>query len=167
MARFVVLEDAQPADVANATAELAGDDAEVVRGWRPDRGPTVCVGRVVDEHDAAKAVLAAVSGARLVVEAAAARDVIDRLCDDLRRIGELDHRLGGDRPALTAEERALLAELLAGAALGEAARTLHLSRRTADRRLASARAALGAGTTAEALRATAGLGIRPARRPER
>ncbi|MDT4942095.1 MAG: hypothetical protein QOJ34_2184, partial [Pseudonocardiales bacterium] len=129
------------------------------------RRPAVCVGRVVDEACAAQAVLAAVAGARLVVEAHAPRDVVDRLCDDLRRLGELDHRVGADRPVLSAEERALIAELLAGAALGEAARTLHLSRRTADRRLASARAALGAATTAEAVRAAAALGIRPARRP--
>jgi hypothetical protein len=165
MIRFVVLEDAQPEDVDNAVAEVSVDGADVVRGWRPGGRPAVCVGKVVDDGDAAKAVLAAVSGARLVVEADAPREVIDRLCDDLGRIGRLDHRIGRDRPALSADERALLAELLAGAALGEAARALHLSRRTADRRLASARAALGAATTAEALRAAAGLGIRPARRP--
>jgi len=163
--RFVVLEDADPDDLRDAIAELSADGAAVVHGWRPDRQPAVCVGPVADEGQAAQAVLAAVTGARLVVEARAPREVIDRLCDDLGRIGGLDHRVGGGRPALTAEERALLAELLAGAALGEAARALHLSRRTADRRLAAARAALGAATTAEALRAAAEVGIRPARRP--
>jgi DNA-binding CsgD family transcriptional regulator len=110
-------------------------------------------------------VLAAVSGAGLVVDAVAPRDVIDRLCDDLRRIGAVDHRIGAsDHPALGAQERALLAELLAGASLGEAARRLHMSRRTADRRLAAARSALGCATTAAALRAASRLGVRPAAR---
>jgi DNA-binding CsgD family transcriptional regulator len=80
--------------------------------------------------------------------------VIDQLCDDLRRLGELDHRIGERSdagPELSADERALLAQLIAGRSLGEAARALHLSRRTADRRLASARRALGAASTSEAL----------------
>jgi DNA-binding CsgD family transcriptional regulator len=123
----------------------------------------VCVDRIETVEDAGRAVLAAVRGARVVVDAAAPRDVIDQLCDDLRRLGELDHRIGpAPDPALSAQERALLAQLLAGATLGQAARALHLSRRTADRRLASARAALGARTTAEALRAAAELGVEPA-----
>jgi DNA-binding CsgD family transcriptional regulator len=53
----------------------------------------------------------------------------------------------------------LLELLLTGATIGEAARRLHISRRTADRRLAAARRALDAGTTAEALRAAARLGV--------
>jgi DNA-binding NarL/FixJ family response regulator len=64
---------------------------------------------------------------------------------------------------LSAEQRALLGQLLGGATLGQAARALHLSRRTADRRLAAARAALEARTTAEALRRAAELGVDPAR----
>jgi DNA-binding CsgD family transcriptional regulator len=91
--------------------------------------------------------------------------VIDQLCDDLRRLGDLDHRVGPSPvPGLSLEQRALLAQLLAGATLGQAARTLHLSRRTADRRLAAARTALGARSTAEALRIVAELGLDPARR---
>lgn len=146
MARFIVLEDADAATVDAAAVELA---AEVIR--------------VADLEDAARAALAAVAGARLVIDAAAPRDVIDQLCDDLRRLGSVDHRIGPAQPAvLSADERALLARLLAGATLGEAARTLHISRRTADRRLAAARAAVGATSTAEALRRAAELGVRPA-----
>ncbi len=163
-ARFVVLEQATSAAVRAAVAELAADGATVVSGWRPPRGgcPAVCVGRVATVDDAAHAVLAAVAGARLAVEADAPRDVVDQLCDDLRRIGELDHRIGPSGAAtLTDDERSLLALLLAGATLGEAARTLHISRRSVDRRLAAARSALGVQTTAEALRLAARLGITP------
>jgi DNA-binding CsgD family transcriptional regulator len=110
------------------------------------------------------AVLAAVRGADLVVTATAKRDVIDQLCDDLRRLGTVEHRVeAAVRPAVTlsADERALLAALLGGASLGEAAAALHLSRRTADRRLATARRALGASSTAEALVLAAQAGVKP------
>ena len=50
-------------------------------------------------------------------------------------------------------------ELLAeGRSLGNAAATLHISRRTADRRLAAARRALGVRTTTEALLLADGRG---------
>jgi DNA-binding NarL/FixJ family response regulator len=166
VARFVVLEAADPASVEGAAAELAAGGADVVHAPEPVRGgeDTVIVSRVTCLEDAARAVLAAVRGARLVIDAAAPREVIDRLCDDLRRIADVDHRIGpAARPALSAEQRALVAHLLAGATLGQAARELHLSRRTADRRLAAIRSTLGASSTAEALRAAARLGVEPAR----
>lgn len=161
MPRFIVLEEADPGDLSAAAAELALDGWTAVPGLRPPaEGRAVCVGQVTDSDTAGRAVLAAVSGARLVVEATASRDVIDRLCDDLRRLGTVDHRVGGSgRPRMGADERALLELLLGGATMGEAARRLHISRRTADRRLAAARRTLGAGTTAEALRAAARLGV--------
>lgn len=169
MARFIVLEDASAEGVREAVAELAGDGAVVERSWRVLRtGTTVCVDRVANIDDAGRAVLAAVRGARLVISAHAPREVIDQLCDDLRRLGDVDHRIGPSRrPVVSTVERALLAQLLTGATLGQAARTLHLSRRTADRRLAAARTALGARTTAEALRLAAELGVQPARPPGR
>jgi DNA-binding CsgD family transcriptional regulator len=159
--RFIVLEQPGPDDLSAATAELAVDGWAAVPGLRPPTdGRVVCVGRVVDSDSAGRAVLAAVAGARLVVEATGSRDVIDRLCDDLRRLGRLDHRIGGGGPPrMGADERALLELLLGGATMAEAARRLHISRRTADRRLAAARRTLGAGTTAEALRAAARLGV--------
>jgi DNA-binding CsgD family transcriptional regulator len=168
MAQFIVLEGAGGAAVDAAAAELAADGRAVVRGWvAPGPGRTVCVGRVSDVRDASAAVLAAVRGARLVADADAPREVIDQLCDDLRRIGDVDHRIGRSAvpapgAALSGEQRALLAHLLAGATLGDAARSLHISRRTADRRLAAARAALAARSTAEALRRAAELGVEPA-----
>ncbi|MDT4925821.1 MAG: hypothetical protein QOG01_3534 [Pseudonocardiales bacterium] len=164
--RFVVLEDHPPGSAAHVAVDLGGDRGRVVEGWqRPSPGTeVVCIGAVRDAQDAAAAVLCAVGGARLVVEASGSRETIDRLCDDLRRLGDLDHRVGGpDGPALTEEERSLLALLLGGATLGRCARELHISRRTADRRLATARAALGAQTTSEAVAAAARIGIKPVR----
>ena len=52
----------------------------------------------------------------------------------------------------------LLRRLASGMSLGEAAMALHLSRRTADRRLAAARRQLRVETTAEALVAFAASG---------
>ncbi len=151
MARFVVLERAE---AATARALAVGFGGPLVEGWDGPAPPgAVRVGVVADAASAAQAVLAAVRGCDLVVLGTGDREVIDQLCDDLRRLGQLDHRV--DPPAtglvLSADERALLAQLVGGASLGEAARALHLSRRTADRRLASARRALGASTTSEAV----------------
>jgi DNA-binding NarL/FixJ family response regulator len=148
MGRYVVLEAAALAD-AEAVAREAGD---------------VVVLAVADREAAVAAVLEAVRGADLVVTATAKRDVIDQLCDDLRRLGTVEHRVEpgvGPSVTLSADEQALLAALLGGASLGEAAAALHLSRRTADRRLATARRALGASSTAEALVLAAQAGVKP------
>lgn len=164
MSDFVVLEGAPPGAAQAAARELATSGVRVVSGWQHAFGPAgvVCVGRVASRADAADAVLAAVSGARLVIDAEAPREVVDQLCDDLRRLGELEHRVGAPAPApLAPEEQALLALLLGGAKLGQAAAALHISRRTADRRLAAARAALGVETTSAAMAAAARLGVRP------
>lgn len=144
----------------DAVAEVRDGGWRVVEGWRVRGGPdVVCAGVVASQEDAAAALLAAVSGCGIVVDARASRDVIDRLCSDLRTFGRLEHRLERrQRPALTVEQRDLLALLADGLSLGDAAARLHLSRRTADRRLAAARAALGASTTAEALHAFAQIG---------
>lgn len=154
-------------------ADLAAPGARIIAGWvsEPDvaRAPpqvlqfgTVRFGTVRSGVEAGAAVLAAVAGARLVVWSTADRDVTDALCDDLRRLGDLDHRVGAAEPlALSADQRSLLSHLLAGRTLGEAAAALHLSRRTADRRLAAARRGLGVKTTAEALAAAVRQGVRP------
>src|SRR5207247_7246467 len=98
----------------------------------------VCAGRVQTAEDAAAALLAALDGAGLIVDARAERAVVDRLCDDLRRLGPVDHRPGDAprRARLTPQQRTLLDLMIDGASLGEAARSLGLSRRSADRRLA-------------------------------
>lgn len=159
---LVVLEGYSPAAVAAIATEFAGGSGGVVTGWdRPARG-VICVGRVATAAHAAAAVLCAVAGAGVVADAVAERDVIDRLCDDLARLGELDHRIGEpDAPSLGPEERQLLALLLGGSTLGQAAQALHISRRTADRRLRAARDALGAQSTSGAVAAAARAGIKP------
>ncbi len=65
----------------------------------------------------------------------------------------LEHRVSTVEQAgvLSGEQRELLRLVAAGLPLGEAARRLNLSRRTADRRLSAARRALGVGTTTEAV----------------
>lgn len=141
-----------------AVAELRGAGWRVVAGWHVPSGTerVICAGQVDSAGDASAAMLAAVAGHGLVIEARADRHVIDRLCDDLRRLGRLDHR-DGDKthPSLSVDEHMLLDRLLSGQTLGEAAADLNLSRRTADRRLASARRTLGTGSTAQALTAFA------------
>lgn len=82
----------------------------------------------------------------------------DRVHDDLRRLG----REGvAARPELGSDEQHLLARIAEGMSLGEAAESLHVSRRTADRRIDSARRALGVATTAEAIVAFQRRGWRP------
>ena len=169
--RFVVLEPDHDAGAderaALLDATLAEVDAQVVPvlGWAdawPAATPLLRGAEVASPDDAARAVLAAVRGEDLVLVAVAEREVVDRMCDDLRRLGSLDHRLGAaPPPRLAPDERALLAHLVAGDTLGAAARALHISRRTADRRLAAARAALGARSTAEAVAQAARLGLTP------
>lgn len=156
---YVVVEGSRRA-AETAAEDLRVDGWLINEGWRPPHSArrTVCVGPVESAEDAAAALLAAVAGAGLVIEARADREIIDRLCDDLRRFGPVDHRIGpADREEETMpdEERALLEILLAGASLGEAAHQLGLSRRTADRRLAAARRRLEVTSTAAALTAFA------------
>jgi DNA-binding CsgD family transcriptional regulator len=69
-------------------------------------------------------------------------------------------RSGDVEGVLDDEQRRLLALLGSGLAVREAARRLHLSPRTAERRLAEARAALGARTNSEAVLLAQGQGLR-------
>jgi DNA-binding NarL/FixJ family response regulator len=114
---------------------------------------------VSDQPTAAAALALALEGESLVLHATAPRQVLDRLYDDLRRLGPVEiHASDGVVPprgsaALEPEDMALLRLLAAGESLRQAARQLHLSTRTADRRLARARATLGVATTAEAVSA--------------
>jgi DNA-binding CsgD family transcriptional regulator len=109
---------------------------------------------VAGPSDARLAVEVALRGFSVLVVNHAPRDVADRLYDDLRRFGRVEVRsVAVEAPgaALSADERDLLELLASGMSLGDAALALHLSRRTADRRLASARRRLGATTTPEAI----------------
>jgi DNA-binding CsgD family transcriptional regulator len=101
-------------------------------------------------EDAAAAVLAAVRGRSLVLLAADG-GFDPALLDDLGRVGRVEWRVPVARPALPPQEQRVLELLAEGRSLKEAAGLLFVSRRTADRRLRSARARLGVATTAEAL----------------
>jgi DNA-binding CsgD family transcriptional regulator len=118
-------------------------------------GRSIHAGSVATESDAAQALLLALGGSGLIIRAACPRVVIDRLIDDLRRLGPVDHRIG--QPVLAAslapEARAILGLLAEGHSLGVSADILGLSRRTADRRLSEARRILGVERTTEAIAA--------------
>ncbi len=157
MARFVVIEGAtSQAPLRLAIAEF-GRPARA--DWRGGPG-VLCVGIAAAEGDVRAVVLAALAGADLVVDCRVDRESADLMCDDLRRLGDLDHRIvEPDSVILDDDQRALLAAIAAGGSLGRAATALHLSRRTADRRLAAARRTLGAATTPEAVIRAARLGL--------
>ena len=163
-ASYVVIESDAPDALERARADAAARGLAIAANLEAAKPGTVYTGQVTDERAAQHAVLAALAGADLIVAATAPREVIDRLCEDLRRLGTLDHQVGAPATqshGLGDTERALLELLLGGDSLGEAANALHLSRRTADRRLATARRALGAATTAEALAIAARIGLKP------
>jgi DNA-binding NarL/FixJ family response regulator len=115
---------------------------------------------VVDDASAADALWIALRGGSVLVHAMAERTTLDRLYEDLRRLGPVTVRTSPTPAArgalLDADEVALLGLLAAGRTLREAAVALHISPRTADRRVAGARAKLGVATTIEAVAALAG-----------
>lgn len=162
----LVIVEGPPAAFERARHEVAMAGWVVVTGFSGPRRPgaVVRVGVVATESDAAASLLAALGGAGLVVHAEAARSVVDRLVDDLRRLGPVDHRNGVqmEPPTVGAEARAILGLLAEGHTLGEAAAILGLARRTADRRLAEGRRALGTDRTTEAIARARRLGwLRP------
>lgn len=138
-------------------------------GWQIRQGfdgPTVGmtrivrVGSVTSANEAGAALLAVLGGAGAVVHALAGHEIIDRLLDDLRHVGPVEHRrrLEASPPRLDPDELEILRMLGDGRSLGEAAHALGLSRRTADRRLAGARRALGTERTVEAVAKARRLG---------
>ena len=137
-------------------------------GWRVEAGfaPPFRSGRIVRSgtvalgRDARAALVAALEGQGLVIHAIARADVLHRLVDDLRRLGSVDHRIARVSAPATIDPVALslLGLLAEGHSLGQAAATLGLSRRTADRRLAEGRALLGTRRTTEAIARAARMG---------
>ena len=138
-------------------------------GWRvrdgfdgqpPGAGQVVRTGAVTSAEDAASALLAVLDGAGLIVHGCATREVLDRLLDDLRHVGPVEHRrrLEPTPPALDDDQLTILRMLGDGRRLGDAAAALGWSRRTTDRRLAAARAVLGTERTVEAVSRARRLG---------
>lgn len=171
MTPYVIVEGPETAlEHAIREVALTGWTAEV--GFDgPFRSGLIARTGIVDALPAAEAaLLAALAGQGLVARATAPRDVIDRLVDDLRRLGPVDHRVGPSEapPEIGPDARAILGLLAEGHSLGEAADILGLSRRTADRRLAEGRRALGVERTTEAIaraRRLGWLGGRPLSEP--
>jgi DNA-binding NarL/FixJ family response regulator len=165
--RPLVIVRNSPATVEERVAELAGEGWLVRRSWTlpwatwdADRSRVVCTGEIAGGEDAAAALLAAARGAGVVVDANGDGDLVERFYEDLCRFGPVDYvcppRTTSESSELDEEQRRLLELLGEGLRLGDAARELHISRRTADRRLAAARRALGVRTTAEAVVLVAG-----------
>jgi DNA-binding CsgD family transcriptional regulator len=158
---------------ARALAELDRAGWQVLEGFGGRATPgsrgaaalTVRAGAVRTAEDASAALLAVLGGSGIAIHGCAAPEVLDRLLGDLRHLGPVDHRR--DRgsvatiPAIDTDALSILGLLAAGRTLGDAATMLGLSRRTADRRLATARAALGAERTAEAVARARAFGLLP------
>jgi DNA-binding CsgD family transcriptional regulator len=159
---IVVVEGSDEA-FRHAVAEVRKRGCAIVEGWTaplPRAPRPVRAGRVDGVPDAEAALLAALDGAGLVIAVHADREVTDRLVDDLRRLGPVEHRVGEPEagPLVPADARALLGLLAEGYSLGEAAEVLGIARRTADRRLAIARSALGVDRTTAAIARARRLG---------
>ncbi|WP_250037568.1 LuxR family transcriptional regulator [Paractinoplanes maris] len=125
--------------------------------WDVTGSRLVLHGRVGDPDTLQLAVLAAARGAGIVAicdfESALGRALVD----DLARLGPVNQGLtepvGGDTAVtdLVPEQRALLDRLAAGDTIAAAAAAEFLSLRTANRRIAEARALFGVRTTREAV----------------
>ena len=133
-------------------------------GWDVTGRRLVLFGRVSDVDTGRLAVLAAARGAGVVAIADPATEVGRALLSDLGRIGPVlrdpdadpdpvagptDAASGG--LPLSPEQRALLDRLANGETIAAAAAAEFLSLRTANRRIAQAREALGVRTTREAV----------------
>jgi len=125
--------------------------------WDLTAARLVVFGRVTDLETAQLAVHAAARGAGVVAIADVGSDVGRALLADLSRIGTVVRDVDTDNePAdgalpLTPEQRALLDRLANGETIAAAAAAEFLSLRTANRRIAQAREALGVRTTREAV----------------
>jgi len=113
-------------------------------------------GRVPDLDTAALAVLAAARGAGVVAIVDADTEPGRALLADLARIGPVGRGVDEEEQEegalpLNEEQRTLLARLAAGETIAAAAAAEFLSLRTANRRIAQAREALGVRTTREAV----------------
>jgi hypothetical protein len=153
--------------VDDASAYAAVVQEAMGAGWTltsPEEasGPSALVAVTVHERaDARAAVLLAVRGNALLVRANAERAIVDDLVEDLARIGPAHLVDGGRVVPLDAASWQLVHALADGSTVPQAARALHVSLRTANRRIADARALTGAQTRAQLLRLVTGPGRVP------
>jgi DNA-binding CsgD family transcriptional regulator len=122
-------------------------------GWDVAGARLILHGRVTEQHTLQLVVLAAARGAGIVAVCDADAAIGRALIDDLSRLGPVQLGTGdGDTLAeLIPEQRALLDRLAAGDTIAAAAAAEFLSLRTANRRIAEARAMFGVRTTREAV----------------
>jgi hypothetical protein len=124
--------------------------------WDVTGNRLVLHGRIADHDVLQLAVLAAARGAGIVAICDTESQLGRALVDDLSRLGSVRHGAAEtaetDRIAeLVPEQRALLDRLAAGDTIAAAAAAEFLSLRTANRRIAEARAMFGVRTTREAV----------------
>jgi hypothetical protein len=158
---------ASPGDADSVLRKLARDGWSSREGfalpdpsWDVTTARLVLHGRIGDQETLQLAVLAAARGAGIVAICDAESALGRALVDDLSRLGPVrqgadggaDNGNGGDTVAdLVPEQRALLDRLAAGDTIAAAAAAEFLSLRTANRRIAEARALFGVRTTREAV----------------
>jgi antitoxin (DNA-binding transcriptional repressor) of toxin-antitoxin stability system len=126
--------------------------------WDVTGNRLVLHGRITDTETLQLAVLAAARGAGIVAICDAESPIGRALIDDLTRLGPVwqgaaaEPAESGNAVAdLVPEQRALLDRLAAGDTIAAAAAAEFLSLRTANRRIAEARALFGVRTTREAV----------------
>jgi DNA-binding CsgD family transcriptional regulator len=150
---------ASNAAVMEACVERLERSGVVIRrGWEPGTAPAstelVCAGHVDTARDAEAALLAVLGGAGIVAVLPDDDVLSASFFEDLRRLGGVevaDESPQNPLERLDEEQRRLLDLLANGLSVTAASRRLFLSRRTADRRLARARAMLGVRSNAEAV----------------
>ena len=88
---------AAAARVSAAVRRARSSGWTIVRGWAAPlaRDRVICTGRIRSPDDARRALLAAVAGAGLMVTAVADTETLDRLVDDLRRLGPVERLTAG------------------------------------------------------------------------
>jgi DNA-binding NarL/FixJ family response regulator len=123
------------------------------RDWSVADARIVCAGVIATFDDVSAALLAAVRGAGVVARTEPGSEPTHRLREELSSLGPIEERARrhGDAAELTPEQIELCRLLGRGLSLADAATQLHLSRRTAFRRLADVREALNVETTREAV----------------
>ncbi|MGI8679555.1 MAG: helix-turn-helix transcriptional regulator [Jatrophihabitans sp.] len=145
--------------VEHPSVHRAVADEVVGAGWalQPPGGPvdpaSIVSAVVADGSDAQAAVLLAIRGRGLLIRARAERGVVDDLVEDLSRIAPVLFFDDASAIRLDPDTWRLLHALADGVTVSVAARTLHLSIRTANRRITEARDVMGAQTRAQLLRA--------------
>ena len=160
MDRPLILFDGTEEELARLKEDLQQEGWKLLYGWNlPQIGwdlgtdRTVCVGQVRTEEDAEAAVIAAARGTGILAIVSPGDPVAGSLLENLERVGPVEHRSSstGKTSGLTPGDGRLLSLLGEGLSVTEAAQALHISRRTAERRLAHIRRALNVGSTSEAV----------------